>query len=58
MVCPLHGRLAPDTHSDIRCNTYNVASAGACLLGLGFGISVFFDVKDLHQSRISPRTRT
>jgi len=40
------------------CNAYNVASAGACLLGLLFGISVFFDVKDLHQSRASPRTRT
>jgi len=40
------------------CNAYNVASAGACLLGLAFGISVFFDVKDLHQSRLSPRTRT
>jgi len=40
------------------CNAYNVASAGACLLGLAFGLNVFFDVKDLHQSRISPRTRT
>lgn len=40
-----------------RCNAYNVASAGACFLGLVFGLSVFFDVKDLHQSRASPRTR-
>ncbi|KAI0273581.1 hypothetical protein BC834DRAFT_854476 [Gloeopeniophorella convolvens] len=40
------------------CNAYNVASAGACLLGFAFGISVFFGVKDLHQSRLSPRTRT
>jgi hypothetical protein len=41
-----------------RCNAYNVASAGACLLGVVFGVNVFFDVKDLHQSRVSPRTRT
>ncbi|KAI0301980.1 hypothetical protein BC826DRAFT_986451 [Russula brevipes] len=40
------------------CNAYNVASAGACLLGVVFGVNVFFDVKDLHQSRVSPRTRT
>jgi len=40
------------------CNAYNVASAGACLLGLVFGVNVFFDVKDLHQSRESPRTRS
>jgi len=40
------------------CDAYNVASAGACLLGLVFGVNVFFDVKDLHQSRESPRTRS
>ncbi|KAI0277666.1 hypothetical protein BGY98DRAFT_1089806 [Russula aff. rugulosa BPL654] len=40
------------------CNAYNVASAGACLLGLVFGVNVFFDVKDLHQSRESPRIRS
>lgn len=40
------------------CNAYNVATAGSCFLGVAFGISVFFDIKDLHQSRISPRTRT
>jgi len=40
------------------CNAYNVGTAGSCFLGISFGISVFFDVKDLHQSRISPRTRT
>jgi len=39
------------------CNAYNVASAGACFLGLVFGVNVFFDVKDLHQSQESPRTR-
>lgn len=40
------------------CNAYNVATAGSCFLGISFGISVFFDVKDLHQSRNSPRTWT
>ncbi|KAH9966618.1 hypothetical protein BC827DRAFT_1124722 [Russula dissimulans] len=40
------------------CNAYNIAAAGTCLLGLVFGLGVFFDVKDLHQSRVSPRTRT
>ncbi|KAI0306622.1 hypothetical protein B0F90DRAFT_782728 [Multifurca ochricompacta] len=40
------------------CSAYNVATAGACLLGFCFGVSVFFDIKDLHRSRVSPRTRT
>ncbi|KAI9509335.1 hypothetical protein F5148DRAFT_1298873 [Russula earlei] len=40
------------------CNAYNVATTGTCLLALVFGLNVFFDVKDLHQSRVSPRTRT
>ena len=45
---PLHG---------YRCNAYNVSSAAACFLCVAFGISVFFDVKDLHASKVSPRTR-
>jgi hypothetical protein len=44
--------------SFIRCNAYNVSSACACLLCVVFGVSVFFDVKDLHASKVSPRTRT
>ncbi|EDR15392.1 uncharacterized protein LACBIDRAFT_301670 [Laccaria bicolor S238N-H82] len=39
------------------CNAYNVSSAAACLLCVAFGVSVFFDVKDLHASKVSPRTR-
>jgi hypothetical protein len=50
--------LRTDNWRHCRCNAYNVASAGACLLGLVFGVNVFFDVKDLHQSRESPRTRS
>jgi hypothetical protein len=40
-----------------RCNAYNVSSAAACLLSVAFGVSTFFDVKDLHASKTSPRTR-
>lgn len=40
------------------CDAYNLATAAACLLCFAFGFSVFFDVKDLHTSRVSPRTRT
>jgi hypothetical protein len=40
-----------------RCNAYNVSSAAACLLSVAFGVSIFFDVKDLHASKLSPRTR-
>ncbi len=41
-----------------RCNGYNISSACACLLCVAFGISLFFDVKDLYASKTSPRTRT
>lgn len=40
------------------CNAYNTSTAAACLLCLAFLISLFFDVKDLHTSKVSPRTRT
>jgi len=41
-----------------RCDGYNFATALACLTCFLFGFSVFFDIKDLHGSRVSPRTRT
>ena len=41
-----------------RCNAYNISSAAACLLCVTFGVSIFFDVQDLHSSKQSPRTRT
>ena len=41
----------------VRCNAYNVSSAAACLLSIAFAVSTFFDVKDLHASKTSPRTR-
>lgn len=40
-----------------RCDAYNLASAAACLLCVSFGVSIFFDIKDLHASKASPRTR-
>ncbi|KAJ3492090.1 hypothetical protein NLI96_g216 [Meripilus lineatus] len=40
------------------CDAYNLSTASAFLLCVAFGFSVFFDVKDLHASRVSPRTRT
>ena len=41
-----------------RCDGYNLATALTCLTCILFGLSVFFDIKDLHGSRVSPRTRT
>lgn len=41
-----------------RCTAYNVASALACLLAVTYGLSIFFDIKDLHTSKMSPRQRT
>jgi hypothetical protein len=45
------------SHGWCRCNAYNISTACACLLCIAFVVSVFFDVKDLHASRTSPRTR-
>ena len=45
---PLHG---------YRCDAYSVSSAAACLLCVAFEVNVFFDVKDLNASKVSPRTR-
>ena len=40
-----------------RCNAYNVSSAAARLLCVALGVSVLVDAKDLHASKVSPRTR-
>lgn len=39
------------------CNAFNVSTAAACLLCVAFAVSIFFDVKDLNTSKVSPRTR-
>lgn len=40
------------------CDAYNLATASACILCFAFGLSIFFDIKDLSASNSSPRTRT
>lgn len=40
-----------------RCTAYNASTAAACLLSLSFAISIYFGVKDLYASKLSPRTR-
>jgi len=57
-VLILMGKRCPSGQFNGWCNAYNVASAAACLLCVFFGLSVFFDVKDLFASKASPRTRT
>ncbi|GLB34761.1 hypothetical protein LshimejAT787_0203260 [Lyophyllum shimeji] len=54
----LIGKRCPSGGFEGWCNAYNVSSAAACLLCIAFGVSTFFDVKDLHDSKESPRTRT
>ncbi|KAK0463918.1 uncharacterized protein EV420DRAFT_1745372 [Desarmillaria tabescens] len=56
-VVVLLGKRCPSGDYEGWCNAYNVSSAAACLLCLAFGVSVFFDIKDLHASKVSPRTR-
>jgi len=54
----LLGKKCPSGGFEGWCNGYNTSVACACLLCVAFGISLFFDVKDLHTSKASPRTRT
>ncbi|KAJ7219423.1 hypothetical protein GGX14DRAFT_592100 [Mycena pura] len=52
------GKRCPSGSFDGWCNAYNVSSAAACLLCVSFSVGVFFDVQDLHGSKVSPRTLT
>jgi len=56
-VLILIGQRCPSGGFEGWCTAYNVASAGACFLFVAFGVSVFFDIKDLFASKTSPRTR-
>ncbi|TFY67043.1 hypothetical protein EVJ58_g1879 [Rhodofomes roseus] len=49
--CPVGGYLG-------WCDGYNVGTATAFLLCFAFCFSIFFDIKDLHASKASPRTRS
>jgi len=57
-VLILLGKRCPPGQFDGWCDAYNLSTASACLLAFAFALSVFFDIKDLHASQISPRTRT
>ncbi|KAG9226184.1 hypothetical protein CCMSSC00406_0005095 [Pleurotus cornucopiae] len=39
------------------CDAYNTSLAAACLLAVCSGVSLFFGVKDLGASKVSPRSR-
>jgi len=56
-VAILIGKRCPAGGFEGWCTGYNVGSASACLLCVAFSVSIFFDVKDLYSSRVSPRTR-
>ncbi|EIN07182.1 hypothetical protein PUNSTDRAFT_104727 [Punctularia strigosozonata HHB-11173 SS5] len=57
-VYVLIGKRCPAGGYEGWCNAYNTATAASCLLAVAFGFSIFFEIKDLHASRASPRTRT
>lgn len=54
----LMNKTCPPGGFEAWCDGYNVAVAGACLLAFAFAISLFLDIKDLHASSQSPRTKT
>lgn len=57
-VLILLGNRCPPGTLDGWCDAYNIATACACVLVVLFVTSAFFGIKDLHQSKQSPRTRT
>ena len=57
-VLILLGSRCPPGTLDGWCDAYNIATACASVLLVLFAFSAFFGIKDLHQSKQSPRTRT
>jgi len=57
-VLILIGKRCPSGSFEGWCDAYNFATALSCFSCVLFGLAIFFDVKDLHASRQSPRTRT
>lgn len=57
-VIILLGKRCPPGGYEGWCDAYNVSTAASCLLAIAFGLSVFFDIKDLSASSASPRTRS
>ncbi|EJD05869.1 uncharacterized protein FOMMEDRAFT_139193 [Fomitiporia mediterranea MF3/22] len=58
LIVILLGKRCPVGQFEGWCDGYNVATALAAFLAVSFGFSGFFDIKDLHLSKASPRTRT
>ncbi|KAG9013009.1 hypothetical protein FRB94_004402 [Tulasnella sp. JGI-2019a] len=54
----MYGKRCPPGGFEGWCNAYNVSSACACLLAFAFAFGIFYDIKDLSASKVSPRTRT
>ena len=57
-VLILLGNRCPPGTLDGWCDAYNISTACASVLIVLFATSAFFGIKDLHQSKQSPRTRT
>jgi hypothetical protein len=57
-VMILLGNRCPPGMLDGWCDAYNIATAGASAMIVLFATSAFFGIKDLHRSKVSPRTRT
>jgi hypothetical protein len=57
-VLILLGNRCPPGTLDGWCDAYNIATTCASVLVVLFATSAFFGIKDLHQSKQSPRTRT
>ncbi|TEB39648.1 hypothetical protein FA13DRAFT_1580637, partial [Coprinellus micaceus] len=51
------GKRCPTGGKGQGCTAYNASTAAACLLSIVFAISIYFGVKDLYSSKLSPRTR-
>lgn len=56
-VYVMMGKRCPSGGFEGWCNAYNVSTAAACLLCVSFALAIFLDVKDLHATKVSPRTR-
>jgi hypothetical protein len=54
----LTGKRCPPGAFEGWCDSYNLATAFVSFACASFSLSIFFDIKDIHASRISPRTRT
>jgi hypothetical protein len=57
-VMILLGNRCPPGTLNGWCDAYNIATAGASGMIVLFATSAFFGIKDLHRSKVSPRTRT